>query len=84
MSQESVAQETSARVRGRVASTHKHDALERHPLLVRRAVETILLSHLSQESDDWNGSILIGLGQVDLITEHNQPFACLSRHHEQP
>ena len=52
MSQESVRHNLATNIGRWVASTDKHDSLEADPLLVSSSVETILFSHLSQESND--------------------------------
>lgn len=69
MPQEPVAQETSAGIGWRVASTDKHNTLKADPLLVGLPVETVLLSHLAQESDHRNSSVLVGLWKIDFVAE---------------
>ena len=52
-------------------------------MFVRLTVETILLGHLAQESDDRDRTILICLWQVDFVTEDNQPLSSRSWRHQQ-
>jgi hypothetical protein len=54
-----------------VTCSYELDSFEGDPLLVRGSPETVLLSDLSEESDNSLGSVLVNIWKVDLITEHN-------------
>lgn len=79
MSQESIGQRMSTSISGRVTSTDELDSFQFDPLLVLRSPEAILLSDLSQESNDSLCTILVSVGKINFITENNQPFVRLMR-----
>mmetsp|Transcript_110735 Transcript_110735/g.352711 ORF Transcript_110735/g.352711 Transcript_110735/m.352711 type:complete len:877 (-) Transcript_110735:5495-8125(-) len=73
----------SARVSGRVARAQELHALDADPLLVGRAVEAAHLGDLTDEHDDPLCAVLVLLGQVALVAEHNNPPSELQRTHDQ-
>lgn len=53
------------------------DALQFDPGLVGCAVEAVVLDALADEGDDTLGAVLVFVGQVDFVTEDDEPFAQL-------
>ena len=67
--QEPIRHNLATNVRGWVASTNEHDAVQANPLLIYASPVAILLGHLPQERDHDLSSVFVTSWQVDLITE---------------
>ena len=76
-----VGERLPARIRRRIAGSHKLYPLQPDPGLVGRAVESSMLHNLSQEWDDTLSAILVIIREIDLVTEEHHPLAKLDRWH---
>ena len=62
MAQETIRHDLATHISWRIARAHEHNALQSDPLLVRLAIEAVLLSHLPQECDHDLSAVLITRG----------------------
>jgi hypothetical protein len=60
-------------ISGRVANTHKLNALQLDPGLVTSTPVTSTFDKLTQEEDDSLSAVFVLTGEVDFIAEDNQP-----------
>ena len=70
--QEARRQRHTSGVRRRVAGTHELDVLRLDPQVVARVPESALFDDLTEEADDALRSVLVLLGKVHLVAEHDE------------
>jgi hypothetical protein len=70
---ETMAERYTSGISGRVASTHKLNALQLDPGLVTSTPVTSAFDKLTQEGDDSLSAVFVLSGEVDFVAGDNQP-----------